>query len=157
MVKKLKDLKYYEAIGKRKSAIARLRLYLVGKDKTVIIKNPKGNGSLKIKQGDIYVNGKPIEIVFPNQVDKARYIFPLKVTDNINRFAVSILVHGGGKSGQIDAIVNAFAKAIEKIDRDQYRPSLKKLGLLTRDSRVRERRKVGTGGKARRAKQSPKR
>lgn len=145
MAKKAKDLKYYQAIGRRKTAVARVRLYLTG------------SNSLKIKPGEIIVNNKPIKEFFPDKTDQEKYPFPLKLTNNLDRFAISILVQGGGKSGQLDAIIHGLARAIEKVDRDQYRPFLKKAGLLTRDPRVRERRKVGTGGKARRVKQSPKR
>jgi len=157
MARKSKSLKYYQAIGRRKEAVARVRLYLVGSDKITTIKNPIGEGTIKIKQGEIYVNGNPIKKMFSSASDEARYLIPLKSTENEDRFAVSILVNGGGKNGQIDAIIHGLARAIEKVDKDQYRPTLKKMGLLTRDARTRERRKVGTGGKARRVKQSPKR
>jgi len=157
MVKGIKNLKYYQAIGRRKEAVARVRLYLVGSNKTASIKNPMTGNSLKISQGEIYVNGKLISQLFPRQIDKARYLVPLKITNNEDRFAISILVQGGGKNGQLEAIIHGLARAIEKVDHDQYRPTLKKHGLLTRDPRVRERRKVGMGGKARRKKQSPKR
>lgn len=157
MARKSKNLKYYEAIGRRKEAIARVRLYLVGVDKMATVVNPVGEGVLKIKQGEIYVNGKPIKEYFPSEVNKTKYLFPLKTTNNEERFATSIVVRGGGTTGQLEAIVHGLSRAIEKVDHDQYRSSLKKLGLLTRDSRTRERRKVGTGGKARRVKQSPKR
>ena len=59
--------------------------------------------------------------------------------------------------GQLDAVVHGIARALSLLDRDAYRAILKTAGLLTRDARAKERRKVGTGGKARRAKQSPKR
>ena len=157
MVKGIKNLKYYQAIGRRKEAVARVRLYLVGSNKTASIKNPMTGSSLKISQGEIYVNGKLISQLFPRQIDKARYLGPLKITNNEDRFAISILVEGGGKNGQLEAIIHGLARAIEKVDHDQYRPTLKKHGLLTRDPRVRERRKVGMGGKARTKKQSPKR
>jgi len=157
MARKSKSFKYYQAIGRRKEAVARVRLYLVGSDKITTIKNPIGEGTIKIKQGEIYVNGNPIKKMFSSASDESKYLIPLKSTENENRFAISILIHGGGKNGQIDAIIHGLARAIEKIDKDQYRPTLKKMGLLTRDARTRERRKVGTGGKARRVKQSPKR
>ena len=64
---------------------------------------------------------------------------------------------GGGKKGQLGAVTHGMARAFDKLDREKFRPELKKAGLLTRDSRTRERRKIGTGGKARRKKQSPKR
>lgn len=151
MVKKTKDLKYYEAIGRRKEAVARTRLFILGKDKAITI------DGLKIKAGEILVNKKPIASIYPILAEKNRYELPLKLTQNEDRFAVSILVKGGGRAGQLDAITLGLARAIEKVDKQSYRPSLKKFGLLTRDARIRERRKVGTGGKARREKQSPKR
>jgi len=70
---------------------------------------------------------------------------------------VHVKVTGGGLKGQLDAATHAVAKALAKENREAFRTPLKKLGLLTRDSRIRERRKVGMGGKARRKKQSPKR
>lgn len=148
---KIKNLEYYEAIGRRKEAVARVRLYIANKEKIANV------GGQKIKQGEIYLNKKPINVNFPSEIDKLRYTGPILLTNNQDRFAISIIVRGGGKSGQLDAIVHGLARAIEKVDKDQYRPVLKKEGLLRRDSRIRERRKVGTGGKARRQKQSPKR
>lgn len=157
MVKKTKNLQYFEAIGRRKAALARVRLYLVGKDKTATIHLHGDKTSLKIKQGEIYVNGRLINQIFSAPADAARYYIPLKLTDNADRFAISILVSGGGRKGQLDALILGLSRAIEKVDKNVYRPTLKQAGYLTRDARVRERRKVGTGGKARRAKQSPKR
>jgi small subunit ribosomal protein S9 len=151
MVKKSKSLQYYEAVGRRKEAVARVRLYIVGKDKIATVK------AHKIKAGEMIVNDKSIEYCFPNLDDKVRYLEPMKITKNEERFAVSVYVKGGGKNSQLEAIILGLARAIEKIDKEQYRSISKKEGLLTRDPRTRERRKVGTGGKARRAKQSPKR
>ncbi len=152
MVKKTASSNYYESIGKRKEAVARIRLYVVtGKDKTITV-----NG-LKIKQGEIFVNKKPIETVFPSKAQKTQYLKPLKLVKAEDRFAVSALLKGGGLSGQLDAFVHGLARALEKTDKETLRPILKKENLLTRDSRIKERRKVGTGGKARRKKQSPKR
>lgn len=151
MVKKTKNLKYYEAVGRRKEAVARVRLYLTGKDKQALV------GGIKIKTGEIIVNSKPIKSLFSDPASQFQYLRPLKMTQNLDRFAVSVNVKGGGNKGQLDAIVFGMAKALNLVDRENYRPLLKKQGLLTRDARVRERRKVGTGGKARRKKQSPKR
>lgn len=151
MVKKTKDVRYFEGVGRRKEATARVRLYITGKDKTVTV------GTLKVKIGEIYLNKQPIDKVFPYMSQKTAYLNPLKLTDSEERFAVIIVSSGGGQNGQLDAIVQGMARALEKVDHDTYRPILKKDGLLSRDPRVRERRKVGTGGKARRAKQSPKR
>ncbi|OGK09901.1 30S ribosomal protein S9 [Candidatus Roizmanbacteria bacterium RIFCSPHIGHO2_01_FULL_35_10] len=151
MVKKTKDLKYYEGLGRRKEAVARVRLYITGRDKSVIV------DGIKVKAGEVFVNKKPANLTFAAEVQRKVYSLPLKLTQNDNRFAIFILLNGGGRSGQLDAIALGLARAIEKVDRELYRPILKKQGLFTRDSRTRERRKVGTGGKARRAKQSPKR
>lgn len=151
MVKKTKDLKYYEGIGRRKEAVARVRMYIVGKDKTVTV------GGIKAKAGEIFINKKPVDKVFPTIAEKNKFLLPLKLTQSDNRFAILILTAGGGRSGQLDAVVHGISRAVEKVDKEAYRPILKKQGLFTRDSRTRERRKVGTGGKARRAKQSPKR
>jgi len=82
---------------------------------------------------------------------------PFKITQTDDRFVVSALIRGGGKNGQLEAFVHAISRAIEKTDKETMRPLLKKPGFLTRDARIRERRKVGTGGKSRRLKQSPKR
>lgn len=150
MAKKLSKFKYYEAVGRRKSAVARVRLYLGGKEKEINLAN------LKIKQGEIYVNKRPIVEYFPGEIAKNKYTQPLKLTENLDRFAISVQVGGGGKIGQLDAVVHGISRALELVDKD-YRPILKEKGLLTRDARVKERRKVGTGGKARRKKQSPKR
>ena len=151
MAKKTKDLQYYEGIGRRKEAVAQVRLYIGGKDKSVSLKGTK------MKLGEVLVNSKKAELFFPAAYERNIYLAPLKLTNNEDRFAVTIFVRGGGKSGQLDAISLGIARALEKVDKESYRSSLKKMGLFTRDSRTRERRKVGTGGKARRKKQSPKR
>jgi small subunit ribosomal protein S9 len=140
--------KYFEAVGRRKSSVARVRLY-VGEAVSV--------GNLKIKKGEIILNNQPIGKYFTGPGDNVKYLAPLDATGNLDRFAISARVSGGGKSGQLDALVHGISRAIEKVDRDAFRPTLKKEGFLTRDPRIRERRKVGTGGRARRKKQSPKR
>lgn len=144
------NLKYYEAVGRRKSSVARIRLYLTKKEKEVVISD------LKIKQGEIYVNKKKVDQYFPGLIAKKKYLAPLKLTDNLDRFAISVLVKGGGKEGQLDAIRHGLARALLLVN-EEYRAILRENGLLTRDPRERERRKPGTGGKARREKQSPKR
>ena len=152
MVKKrLSKLKYYQAVGRRKEAVAIVRLHILGK-KTASLINGK-----KVKKGEIFINDKPIEKVYPSKDDQFKYRQPLQLADSEERFVITIKVKGGGKQGQLGAIKQALARAIEKVDKEKYRPILKKEGLLTRDARVRERRKVGMGGKARRKRQSPKR
>lgn len=148
--KKTSHLKYYEAVGRRKSAVARVRLYIVTKEKEIDV------DGVKIKKGEIYVNKKPIEKYFPSEEEKLRYLFPFQLTNSLDRFAVSVLVKGGGKTGQLEAMILGIARALLLVNKD-FRPILKEHKLLTCDARVRERRKPGTGGKARREKQSPKR
>jgi small subunit ribosomal protein S9 len=148
---KKNDIQYYEAVGRRKSAVASVRLYITGKEKSATI-----NGK-KVTEGHVVVNSQPIEKVFTSEVDRKKCLLPLSATDNANRFAVSINVKGGGPNGQVEAIAHGIARALTTINAEEYRPTLRELNLLTRDPRTRERRKVGTGGKARRAKQSPKR
>lgn len=150
MAKKTSDLKYYEGVGRRKSAVARVRLYISAKEAEVTI------GESKIKKGDIFVNRIPIEKYFVGKTAKKIYDEPFELTEARERFAVSVVVKGGGKSGQLGATVHGLARALERTSKE-YRSVLKKEKLLTRDARVKERRKVGTGGKARRKKQSPKR
>ncbi len=151
MPKKAKSLKYYEAVGRRKESRARVRLYILDKEKVVTI---DGN---KIKAGEIYLNSKPIGETFVQEYEKLQYLKPLTLTSNLARFAISILSEGGGKTGQLEAIVHGLARSLDKVDKDAYHTTLKKQKLLTRDPRTRERRKVGHAGRARRAKQSPKR
>lgn len=151
MAKKSQDIQYYEAVGRRKESVARVRLYITGKDKTATVKNKK------INQGDIVVNDLSFATFFPSEVEKKRLIQPLELTNNADRFAVSVHVEGGGKNGQLEAVIHGISRALCVADNDEYRPILRENDLLTRDPRKKERRKVGTGGKARRAKQSPKR
>ncbi|MBP9815837.1 30S ribosomal protein S9 [Candidatus Woesebacteria bacterium] len=150
MAKQEKTITYYESIGRRKSAVARVRLYL----SSAKAKLPKELADAK--KGEIYANHKLVEDYFPGDVYKKDYLLPLNLTDNLNRFIISTLLRGGGIHGQLDALKLGISRALEMVDADN-RAKLKPAGLLKRDARVRERRKVGTGGKARRQKQSPKR
>ena len=134
---KNKKPNYTYAAGRRRTAIARARIFF-GKGITT-------------------VNAKPIEEYFPGAVNKEIWSKPFKAVEGSDKYYASIKVEGGGLRGQVEAATNAIAKAFTKENREQFRTPLKKLGLLTRDSRIRERRKVGMGGKARRKKQSPKR
>lgn len=136
------------AVGKRKESVARLRLY------TSIASLNLGDE--KVTKGDIIVNGKKVHEYFGGSVSKAVYEKPLKAVNALGKYTVSIKVRGGGKEGQLEALVHAMARALSLVD-EKNRGILKKQGLLTRDARVRERRKVGMGGKARRKMQSPKR
>lgn len=135
------------AIGRRKSSTAQVRLH----KKDVVVW-----GGTTVKKGEFFVNNKPALEYFGKKVEKV-YREPLQLANMDGKLAVSINVRGGGKSGQLDAIVLALARALDKIDKENFHSILKKKGMLTRDPRVRQRRKVGMGGKARRKKQSPKR
>ena len=135
--KKTKSKNFVYAVGRRKTATARVRLYL--------------------KKGPIIVNQHPAEEYFPGIVNQTRYLAPLKLTDTKDKFSATIKVQGSGKTAQLGAVVHGLSRALASHDSKAYRPLLKKQGFLTRDPRMRERRKVGTGGKARRKKQSPKR
>ena len=145
--KKYKD--YFFAVGRRRAAIARVRIY------------PKAPDNLKfeeyvVKKGDVVVNGKVFSEYFTGEVKKSKYELPFKVTDTLNKYAVTAKVAGGGQMSQLDAVVLGISRCLALID-EKNKAILRKNGLMTRDPRVRERRKVGMGGKARRQKQSPKR
>lgn len=143
--------RYFEAIGRRRTSTARVRLYPLSKGKEITV------ATIKVKAGDIFVNSKPVSTVFGRPGERVRLNQPLELTKSKEKFGVTIVVKGGGKNGQLEAIVHGISRAIEKVDKESFRGLLKKEGLLKRDPRKRERRKVGTGGKARRQKQSPKR
>lgn len=143
-------ISYYEAVGRRKVASARVRLYVV-REETVTI-----NGN-SLSKGSMIVNGKPVEQYFPGETWKKMYIEPFRTTNTVSRFAVSVKVVGGGLSGQLAAVIHGISRALEKVDKEKFRPILKKRGFLTRDPRAKQRRKAGFAGKARARKQSPKR
>ena len=113
--------------------------------------------------GNIIVNGVDVNEYFPNQILVMDLKQPLTVTDNVNRFDIEVSVKGGGYSGQAGAIRLGIARALLEFDantdqtrEDSYRKILKANGLLTRDARVKERKKYGLK-KARRAPQFSKR
>lgn len=142
---------YIAAVGRRKSAVARIRLFKSVKDGLAW-------GETPVKKGEILVNGKSIEQYFGGEVAKKLYLEPLRITNALQQgFAFTVKVAGGGPAGQLEAVIAGFANALNKLDTEKYRPALKKKGFLTHDARVRQRRKVGMGGKSRRKRQSPKR
>ncbi|MBI2074414.1 MAG: 30S ribosomal protein S9 [Candidatus Levybacteria bacterium] len=147
--KKVSKKDYVHAIGRRREATARVRLYTNGKEVSW--------GDQVVKKGEIFVNEKPIEQYFSGEVAKSVYIEPFRTTNTISKFTVTAKVEGGGKHGQLQAFVHAISRALSEFNTEKFRPVLKKKGLLTRDARARQRRKVGMGGKSRRKKQSPKR
>lgn len=141
---------YYEAVGRRKEASARVRLYVVA-DRPVTV------GGTALEKGSFIVNDRPVEKYFPGEIAKKLYLEPFRTTNTLNRFAVSVKVSGSGLSGQLGAVIHGISRALEKVDREKFHPILKKRGFLTRDPRAKQRRKAGYAGKARARKQSPKR
>lgn len=128
---------YIFAVGRRKSAIARIRLF-------------KGNN-------ENTVNGDLIGKYFPGKVATLAWQKPFELTGLLGKYYFTAKILGGGKEGQIDALAHGVSRAISLIDPKKHRAPLKTAGLLTRDAREKERRMVGTGGKSRKQKQSPKR
>lgn len=128
--------KFISAHGRRKEAVARVALF-------------KGKGQTS-------VNDKPIEQYFPQDTAKMKWQKPFVLTKSDGNYYATIKVIGSGKSAQLDAIVHGVSRALSVANSD-FRPILKKAGLLTRDPRVKERRKYGLAQKARKGKQSPKR
>lgn len=129
-------MEYYEAVGRRKTATARVRLF------------PGGDGS-------IVVNDKPLAEYFVRDGDVTALKGPLKATATESRFNISIKVRGGGLTGQSSAVQLGIARALLKVDPD-LRPILRKGGFLTRDAREKERKKPGLK-RARKATQYTKR
>lgn len=141
---------YYEGVGRRKTAVARVRVYSTKKGSAVI-------GDTTHKAGSFIVDGKPLEHVFLSKAHQIGCKQPLIVSEAVDQYVVLVKVYGGGLSGQVDAISHGLARALTTIPSEDLKLKLRVAGLLTRDSRTRERRMVGTGGKSRRLKQSPKR
>lgn len=151
--KKNKNAKrdYVFAVGRRKSSVARVRLYQSVKADLVW-------GETPVKKGELLVNQKPIADYFSGDIARRAYTEPLRITNaHQQNYAFTIKVAGGGPSGQLQAVIAGISNVLSAIDPEKNRPTLKKKGFLTRDARVRERRVVGMGGKSRRKKQSPKR
>lgn len=145
-----KEISYYEAVGRRKESSARVRLYVVN-DKTITL-----NG-MSLDKGSMVVNSRQIENYFPGEVLKKMYQEPFRTTNTLGRFAVTVKVEGGGLSGQLAAFIHGVSRALEKVDKEKFRPILKKRGFMMRDPRAKQRRKAGYAGKSRARKQSPKR
>ncbi len=112
----------YWTVGRRKGAIARIKL-VTGK-------------------GDITINDQPLEKVAPHALQKAKVVAPLVVSDRLTSFDISIRVNGGGTVAQLDAMALGIARALLQYDK-MLRPTLRQAGLLTRDARVKERKKYG--------------
>ena len=131
----MKEKTYFYGLGKRKTAIARVKLF-------------KGEGS-------ITVNGVPYEERFPRLEHRRKILQPLVLTDNLDKYDAVVKVVGGGVSGQDGAISHGIARALIKAD-EKLRPVLRQTGMLTRDPRAKERKKPGLK-RARKAPQYTKR
>lgn len=142
---------YYEGIGRRKRATARVRLYTAPGDLSAV----QGPDADAVGLGQVIVNGKPADHFFPRLGDLEHATEPLHVTGLADTFLVSVLVSGGGVTGQTSAVRHGLARALLKSDPD-LRPVLRKGGFLTRDARVKERKKPGLK-RARKAPQYTKR
>ena len=112
---------------------------------------------LYFKKGDFLVNEKPFDKYFPSEVSQSLYAEPLKTTNLLGKVSATFKVKGSGKNAQLHAVIHALSRALNKFDEEKYHLILKKKGFLTRDSRMKERRKPGNAQKARAKKQSPKR
>jgi small subunit ribosomal protein S9 len=143
-------ISYYEAVGRRKESSARVRLY-VAPEETVTV------SGVAVAKGGMIVNGRPVESYFPGEVLKKMYQEPFRTTNTLGRFAVTVKTAGGGLYGQLQAVIHGISRALEKVDKEKFRPILKKRGFMKRDPRAKQRRKAGFAGKSRARKQSPKR
>ena len=126
---------YDRGTGRRKCAIAQVKLF-------------PGDG-------EIIVNGKSYQDLFPRLNHRRAIEMPFKATDTMGRYNVEVKVTGGGVTGQAGAIRHGIARALVKVN-EHFKPLLRKEGLLTRDSRVKERKKYGLK-RARKAPQYTKR
>jgi small subunit ribosomal protein S9 len=115
----------YLGTGRRKTAVARVRL---------------ATGT-----GKILVNGRPLETYFAVDTLRAIVVEPFKATDNLGKYDVRATISGGGPNGQAGAMRLGVARALLEVDVN-FRPALKAQGLLTRDPRMRERKKYGQPG-----------
>jgi small subunit ribosomal protein S9 len=115
----------YYGTGKRKSSTARVRL-LPG-------------------SGQVTVNKRDLGVYFKGETQRTVIRYPLAVTENLGKFDILALVRGGGTSGQAGAIRLGIANALLQFN-SELRPRLKRAGLLTRDSRIKERKKYGQKG-----------
>jgi len=112
----------YVSSGRRKTAVAR--------------------AFMTVGSGNITVNGRPLETYFTVPTDRYEVLLPFETTSTTGQYDVNINVNGGGVSGQADAVKLAIAKALVEANAE-YKPALKARGLMTRDSRMVERKKPG--------------
>jgi len=129
------SVNYNYGTGRRKSAVARV--------------------FMKPGKGDIVVNDKPLDVFFSRETGRMVVRQPLELTDTVGKFDIMVNVSGGGESGQAGAVRHGITRALIDFDAS-LKPTLSKAGLVTRDAREVERKKVGLR-KARRRKQFSKR
>lgn len=118
-----KETKFIGAIGRRKSAVAQVRLYHAG-------------------SGTVQINERTFESYLPTEILRQTVKAPLILTGTENMFDIMVLVKGGGASGQADSIRLGISRALIEFN-PEYKSVLKKQGFLTRDARIRERKKFG--------------
>ncbi len=123
--------KYFQAVGRRKESIAQVRLY-----------TKKSTDTVEEEKALIIVNGKDYADYFSDINLRNIVESPLRKLKSLNRFKATVVVRGGGLSGQAGAIKHGIARALVEFDLN-FRKKLKKSGFLTRDSRIKERRKYG--------------
>lgn len=133
---KVKELKYYEAVGRRKTAIARVRLFTKG-------------------EKDFLVNEKPLKGYFPELEQQQTAFSSLEKMKCTDKFRVMVKVRGGGLHAQAEAVRHGISRCLVKFNPD-FKKRLRRAGYLTRDPRMRERKKFGLK-RARRAPQWHKR
>jgi small subunit ribosomal protein S9 len=115
----------YHAVGKRKKSVARIWM--------------------KPGKGEIIINKRPFDDFIKRESDKVQILRPLELTDTLGKYDISANVRGGGVSGQAGAIRHGISRALVDMNPD-FRLSLKKAELLTRDPRMKERKKYGQPG-----------
>jgi small subunit ribosomal protein S9 len=119
------EIKEFVGTGRRKTAVARVRM--------------------AVGSGKIVVNGRPFENYFPTDTLRTQATLPLAVTESVSKYDIRVKVEGGGPAGQAGAVRHGIARALLLVDA-ALRPTLKAEGLLTRDPRMRERKKYGQPG-----------
>jgi small subunit ribosomal protein S9 len=129
---------YIQATGRRKTAVARVRL----------IESKK----------EITINNIPASQYWPSSTFAPSYLEPLITTNTHKKYSATAKITGSGKQSQLDAFIHGLSRALVQVNPERFRPILKKKGFLTRDPRMKETRKIGSSGsKARSKRQSPKR
>ena len=131
-----RETRYYYGVGRRKSAVAQVRLY-------------PGTGTIEVNRKSVpdYFSGR--------EIYRSMIAEPRRLTNTADRFNVQVRVVGGGMTGQAGAIRHGIARALQRFD-PELRGALRRAGMLTRDARVKERKKVGLK-RARKAPQYTKR